>query len=400
MAKNIKFNLIIDEKPIRTLEALEENFVIDDILNYFKNGLLEKWLEVRCYNDLCEKIKLIDKNANDVDIILSIVDIFGFDIDSSNVESSIYNIEYQNKIKSDLIRYKRNNFNIKEIINDYHNDYFRLKDTLLSNVFSIEKFLRFNFDNFQCLIKIHENNTFILSYYYFSSIGDLIHILKKGKVDFKDNKYHFTNEDLSIFSLVNKSVYSSPHESTNIHLLKLSIVDSKNVSVEICLENSKEIIINCTPNVICLDSIKMKLKLISKDYKNLLKLDLLSFSHLFWQKEPLVIYLALTIDNLRKIILDNDEIVKKISNFNSLEYHLCLNYFKKCNDITEDYYKDIEDSGKKYMIIHIDSGTFVRSYGNSKEELSPDDVNGKFPILDGIQYKNKSKNNTLVYLEV
>ncbi len=40
MAKVIKFNLICDDKPIRNIEDLQENFCIEDVLKYYQNGLL------------------------------------------------------------------------------------------------------------------------------------------------------------------------------------------------------------------------------------------------------------------------------------------------------------------------------------------------------------------------
>ncbi len=49
MAKTIKFNLILDDKPVRTIEELQENFCIDDILEFYEKGLLQKWLKVRGY---------------------------------------------------------------------------------------------------------------------------------------------------------------------------------------------------------------------------------------------------------------------------------------------------------------------------------------------------------------
>lgn len=50
MAKTIKFNLILDDKPVRTIEDLRENFSIEDILELYNNGLLQSWLEVRGYS--------------------------------------------------------------------------------------------------------------------------------------------------------------------------------------------------------------------------------------------------------------------------------------------------------------------------------------------------------------
>ena len=49
MAKTIKFNLILDKQPVRTIDELRENFSIEDMLKYFKNGLLLRWLKVRGY---------------------------------------------------------------------------------------------------------------------------------------------------------------------------------------------------------------------------------------------------------------------------------------------------------------------------------------------------------------
>lgn len=36
MAKTIKFNLICDGKSIRTIEDLQENFSVEDILKYYE----------------------------------------------------------------------------------------------------------------------------------------------------------------------------------------------------------------------------------------------------------------------------------------------------------------------------------------------------------------------------
>lgn len=49
MAKTIKFNLICDNTPVRTIEDLQNNFSIEDVLDYYRNGLLCRWLKVRGY---------------------------------------------------------------------------------------------------------------------------------------------------------------------------------------------------------------------------------------------------------------------------------------------------------------------------------------------------------------
>lgn len=51
MAKTIKFNLICDGFPVRTLEDLQNHFSVEDVLTYYHNRLLHRWLTVRGYTD-------------------------------------------------------------------------------------------------------------------------------------------------------------------------------------------------------------------------------------------------------------------------------------------------------------------------------------------------------------
>ena len=51
MAKTIKFNLVCDGNSVRTLEDLKNNFSIEDVLEYYKSGLLLRWLNVRGFEE-------------------------------------------------------------------------------------------------------------------------------------------------------------------------------------------------------------------------------------------------------------------------------------------------------------------------------------------------------------
>jgi hypothetical protein len=76
------------------------------------------------------------------------------------------------------------------------------------------------------------------------------------------------------------------------------------------------------------------------------------------------------------------------------------NHIESFSGITEGHWKDIKPKGKRFLIIHMDSGNFVRNAGKDGEELKAEDVNGKFPILDGIDYKSNNAAHQLVYMEV
>ena len=47
MAKKIKFNLQVNGASVSSLESLQNNFNIEDIMEHFKSGLLIRWLEVQ-----------------------------------------------------------------------------------------------------------------------------------------------------------------------------------------------------------------------------------------------------------------------------------------------------------------------------------------------------------------
>ena len=78
-----------------------------------------------------------------------------------------------------------------------------------------------------------------------------------------------------------------------------------------------------------------------------------------------------------------------------LQEHLCT-----FSGTTDEYWKDLESKDQKFMIISIGHGDYVRSAGVRGEELGLAQVNHKFPILRGIDYKSMNKTHTLVYMEV
>ena len=67
---------------------------------------------------------------------------------------------------------------------------------------------------------------------------------------------------------------------------------------------------------------------------------------------------------------------------------------------TDGYWKDLEPKGRNYMIISMGKGDFVRAAGEKDGDLSSSDINNKFVILDGIDYKSNSSSRQLLYMEV
>ena len=132
MAKTIKFNLICDEKPVRTIEDLQNNFSIEDVLAYFNNKLLHRWLSVRGYESELERVSAIT-GSDPMEIIKELIRIFDVVADEEKVEESIYILKYLDERKELCAIYEQENYKAKNIIDDYETGYRQLVMGILEN---------------------------------------------------------------------------------------------------------------------------------------------------------------------------------------------------------------------------------------------------------------------------
>ena len=123
MAKTIKFNLILDEYPVRNLEGLREHFSIEDMLKYFKNGLLLRWLDVRGYKKEYEMVKMLDTDKGDKFLISELIKVFGVEIENAKIEEAITILKYLEEQKEKNAFYEKTGYEKKQIIEDYHRGY-------------------------------------------------------------------------------------------------------------------------------------------------------------------------------------------------------------------------------------------------------------------------------------
>lgn len=123
MAKTIKFNLILDGYPVRNLEGVQEHFSIEDMLKYFKNGLLHRWLDVRGYKEQYDAVKKIKENESVKEIIKKLIRIFNVEQEDADIEKNIRILEYLEEEKALNAIYRENAFKKRTIIDDYHSRY-------------------------------------------------------------------------------------------------------------------------------------------------------------------------------------------------------------------------------------------------------------------------------------
>ena len=124
MTKTIKFNLILDNYPVRNIEGLQEHFSIEDMLKYFENGLLLRWLNVRGYDEQYAAVEAIDKSLDRKEIVTSLVKIFEVaEMDIADIEKAIGILTYLDEEKELNAIYKENAYAKKQVVDDYHSGY-------------------------------------------------------------------------------------------------------------------------------------------------------------------------------------------------------------------------------------------------------------------------------------
>ena len=121
--KTIKFNLICDDKSIRTIDDLQNNFVIDDIIEYYHNGLLQRWLRVRGYEKELESVNLINSNLSDGEIIKKLISVFNVEMEESKIEEGIYIWNFCKEREERQNQHKNIEHNREVILNEYSRGY-------------------------------------------------------------------------------------------------------------------------------------------------------------------------------------------------------------------------------------------------------------------------------------
>lgn len=307
MAKTIKFNLICDDKPVRTIEDLQENFSIEDILKYYENGLLLRWLEVRGYNEEYKKVSDITcKEA--LDVVKELIKIFDIEADEKKVEEGVYMLKFLEEKKELCEAYKKDNFKAQSIVDDYQTGYKQLVDEIMENPDDVAR--------------IKANITEMVTNY-------------RWAMDLNHRELFWTLKEKSVLAIMCLLM----NESARNYYLPIPVKrDDDTVSPTYDIDSNADK--RNMYNAIC--SITKESDFVTKLGNNL---------HIF-------------------------------------------------SGVTDGYWKDLESKGKKYMIVSMGVGDFVRGAGIQGGDLASIDVENKFVIVEGIDYKSNSALRQLLYMEV
>lgn len=130
MAKSIKFNLICNGLPIRTIEDLQEHFAPNDILDYYcrEDRLLLLWLKIRGFKKEYENVSAI-KATSRPEILKELVRIFGIDMDEDDINN--YFLTEEEKLhKNDIVNFSDET----KVVDYYFNGYKRQLEVFKSGI--------------------------------------------------------------------------------------------------------------------------------------------------------------------------------------------------------------------------------------------------------------------------
>lgn len=413
MAKTIKFNLKCDDKPIRKIEDLQNNFSIEDVLAHFHNGNLERWLQVRGHQDYLDKVSKIDKSKGNIEIISQLIKIFDVSKDENEIKEAVSILTYSKEKQEKLDRYENLDFQKEIVIQDYLNEYKELISKLQNtkDITIIKDCIKKIADNYFELFKL--NYRFIF-WTLLKNLNDIIAI-KEFVREMTDNYFelfklnyssHFEilrdirpiaimcllmNENMRDYCLP-KKVSAKPNNGTGLIILDdIETVRYGDEKYNQEMKNKKDRY-NSICNLITYDflnnSVQMGyIKSISKT------------ENYYWNDIEPKGKKCMIISINRKSDKNNiDKLQSSISFYGGPDGRTTFDYYR------DDYYrvwseieeldKAIEDDKK------LSNMKIIRSIEGS-EEFSENDINKRFVILDGISYQNdNSDNRILYYMEV
>lgn len=314
MAKTIKFNLICDGQPVRTIEDLQENFSVEDMLGYFESGLLLRWLKVRDYKDEYKEVSEIS-TKDDLEIAKKLIKIFNVETDEKEIAKDVYMLQFLKERSQKISKYDSNRLETDEIVKNYTKEYADLVKEIM--------------DNSDDISRIKANITEIVNNYK-----------PVLQLNYRELFWKMADRDylLVIMCFLMNSV-------TRKYYLDAGQPENDKKNMDTTIKKDKEEI-----------------------YKKICS-----------YFEPSADIYKSTEDDIVKVLGDN------VSVFDGK---------------TDEYWKDLEVKGKKYMILGIGTRDKVRAAGDHNGDLSYDDVNNKFPIVDGIDYMSNSTTSKLMYMEV
>lgn len=334
MAKKIKFNLQVNGASVSSLESLQNNFNIEDILEHFKSGLLMRWLEVQGLETELKEISKLSEKSDNFALAQGILEIFDMDkeLDKNALKITLNDINYK-EYKENLLKTNEDlEKNAKSFLREYHDKFRDIIWDIIKNSENVEK-IKSN-------LKIIENDYFDLFLLHFQT---LVGVFK-------------TNAPLAL-------IFGLGTEKIRKMLLAYINIEEAGDHNKYCYIGDEEID----------DETKEYLKSI-----NLKSIDYLRYG--YFEAISKVVY--------DKMIFDYGELGDVI---------------KKFEGSTDGLWRDLVARNKRVLVLGISNSakaSQIPKDGETNKPIGINEINGKFIILNGLNFQSSNNNAFIVYVEL
>ena len=346
MAKKIKFNLQVNGTSVSSLESLQNNFNIEHIMEHFKSGLLMRWLEVQgLETELKELNKLSQsKNTDNFALAQGILEIFDMDkeFDKNALKIILNDINYK-EYKENLLKTNENlEKNAKSFLREYHNKFHDIIWDIIKNSENVEK-IKSN-------LKIIENDYFDLFLLQFQT---LVSVFK-------------TNAPLAlIFGLGTEKI-------RKMLLAYINIEEAGDHNKYCYIGDEIEVSVN---------GVVASMTDETKEYLNSINLKPIDYlSYGYFEAISKVVYESLKFD-----------------------YSKLGDVIKRFDGSTEGLWRDLVARNKRVLVLEISDSakaSQIPKDGETNMPIGIDEINGKFIILNGLNYQSSNNNAYIVYVEL
>lgn len=362
MAKTIKFNLILDGQQVRCIEDLQDNFCVEDVMRLYQDGLLQKWLKVRGYDDYLQQVEAIKSKDS---VIVELIKIFKIETKENAIKESLYSLDYRKKRETELKKWEESSSKVEKAIVDYHKGYESLKSKVIENKHDM------------AFMKATAKE--ISKYYY-----------RLFKLDYTKFYYDFMGDaPLMIYAILMTPTLRDSFLQNNVvykNLIKAFKIKSKDEAIKlICPDLADKI--DKVPTGKLEEDFKDKLE--KNDIAGFIK-DIINIVDPAFKSATSHLIKEAPSDH-KDAKINKDEVFDKI--MQSIGLHIFTGE-------TQSYWKDLQTEDTKVMIISVPDNCHIRGAKDKLEDIPSKDANDKFLILDGLAYKSSDTYNPLVYLEI
>lgn len=343
--KKIKFNLHTNGIGVANLEDLREHFNIDDILNHYKSGLLQKWLEVQGLQEELEKLNKL--SIEDNELISKLLNIFEIKYSKEDIKEIELSRSYLENKQKFLENFKKNQNNFNQCLEDYFSDFRSTLYQIIEN------------PRDKAIIKVNlkrlEDDFWPLTLMNFEEIFDSVFddspLAILLSLSFKKFRTYICGKPIF------EAIYGG---FENVHIFKHAECDDA--------EETKDII----------------------KYFSTIDIKQIDYLTLYDLEERM--------ENIEETINGHNWLNNKDIQQDDKNYGL-----SKFLGDTNGYWKDLVPKTKKVLVLNISQGSLICAPTANDEipkELSAEEVNGNFLILNGLQFKSNNQNYSVTYLEI